>query len=151
MDDEIPVIVEEPATAPQVDEAALDRLRTVAYLLDEAIAIPGTDIRIGLDPLLGAVPGVGDALSAGVSLYVVLEAANLGVSYATIIQMLGNVAIDAAVGSVPVLGTVFDAFWKANAWNVELIEEELGVDVADPTPEDGSDDGDDAIVIEVED
>jgi len=148
MDDEIPVIVEEPATAPQVDEAALDRLRTVAYLLDEAIAIPCTDVRIGLDPLLGAVPGVGDALSAGVSLYVVLEAANLGVSYATIIQMLGNVAIDAAVGSVPILGTVFDAFWKANAWNVELIEEELGVDLADPTPED---DGDDAIVIEVED
>jgi hypothetical protein len=148
MDDEIPVIVEEPATAPQVDEAALDRLRTVAYLLDEAIAIPGTDVRIGLDPLLGAVPGVGDALSAGVSLYVVLEAANLGVSYATIIQMLGNVAIDAAVGSVPILGTVFDAFWKANAWNVELIEEELGVDLADSTPED---DGDDAIVIEVED
>lgn len=143
---EIPVVVEDPAAVPQVDEAALDRLRTVAYLLDEAVAIPGTDIRVGLDPILGVIPGVGDALSAGLSLYVVLEAANLGVSYTTIVQMLGNVAVDAAVGSVPVVGTVFDALWKANAWNVELIEEDLGVDLSAPEPEYD----DDVVVIDVE-
>lgn len=143
---EIPVVVEDPAAVPRVDEAALDRLRTVAYLLDEAVAIPGTDIRVGLDPILGAIPGVGDALSAGLSLYVVLEAANLGVSYTTIVEMLGNVAVDAAVGSVPVVGTVFDALWKANTWNVELIEEDLGVDLSAPEPEYD----DDVVVIDVE-
>lgn len=150
MSEEIPVTVDEPdpdpADVPQVDEAALDRLRTVAYLLDEAVSIPGTDIRVGLDPILGAVPGVGDALSTGLSLYIVLEAANLGVSYTTIVGMLGNVAVDAAIGSVPVVGTIFDALWKANTWNVELIQEDLGVDLSAPEPEYD----DDAVVIDVE-
>jgi hypothetical protein len=108
-----------------VDEAALDRMRTVADLLDEAITIPGTDVKVGLDPVVSAIPGVGTALSAGISLYIVLEAANLGVPFSTVVRMLANVAVDVATGSVPVVGAVFDTFWKANAWNVDLVEEFL--------------------------
>lgn len=108
-----------------VDEAALERMRTVAKLLDEAVTIPGTQFKVGLDPFIGAVPVVGDALSLGVSLYIVGESARLGVSYGTLLKMLANVSIDAVGGSIPYVGLVFDAFWKANKWNLELLFEEL--------------------------
>lgn len=112
-----------------VDDAALDRMRTVARLLDEAVTVPGTDFKVGLDPLLGSVPVVGDAVSAVVSLYIVGESARLGVSYGTLLKMLANVGIDAAGGAIPYVGVVFDAFWKANKWNLELLLEELEVDL----------------------
>ncbi|MFD1512169.1 DUF4112 domain-containing protein [Halomarina rubra] len=111
-----------------VDEDALRRMRTVADLLDEAVTIPGTDVKVGLDPLVSAIPGVGTALSAGISLYIVLEAANLGVPFATVVRMLANVTVDVATGSIPVVGTIFDTFWKANAWNVDLVEEFLATE-----------------------
>ncbi|MEF8841489.1 MAG: DUF4112 domain-containing protein [Haloarculaceae archaeon] len=84
-----------------VDEAAVERMRAVAYLLDESVRLPGTDLRIGLDPLVGAVPVVGDVVSGGLGLYVVAEAANLGVPFTTLLRMLGNVVIDVAGGSIP--------------------------------------------------
>lgn len=109
-----------------VDEPALRRIRTVARVLDDAVRIPGTDIRIGLDPLLSAIPSpAGDIAGAGLSLYIVLEAANLGVPYTTIVRMIANIGIDAAIGSVPVVGALFDAAWKANKRNVELLERHL--------------------------
>ena len=108
-----------------VDEAALDRMRAVADLLDEAVTIPGTDVKVGLDPLVSAIPVVGPTISAGVSLYIVLEAANLGVPFTTVVRMLANVTVDVATGSIPVVGPLFDAFWKTNAWNVDLVEEFL--------------------------
>lgn len=108
------------------DEAALRRARAVATILDESIRVPGTNYRIGIDPLLSALPSpAGDAVGAGLSLYIVLEAANLGVPYATVVRMLANVGVDAAVGSVPVVGALFDAVWKANRRNVALIERHL--------------------------
>ncbi|MBV0903572.1 DUF4112 domain-containing protein [Halomicroarcula salina] len=100
-------------------------MAAVATLLDESVEIPGTDYRVGIDPLLGVVPGAGDAVAAGVSLYIVLESARLGVSYGTLLAMLANVSVDAVGGSVPVLGALFDAVWKANKWNVELAVEDL--------------------------
>lgn len=103
-----------------VDQAAIERMRLVARVFDDLVQIPGTDFSVGLDPLLGAVPAIGDAVSAGVSLYVVLEAANLGVSYTTLLRMLGNVAIDAAGGLIPYAGTAFDAVFRANKRNLEL-------------------------------
>ncbi len=112
-----------------VDEAAADRLATVAHLLDECVRLPG-GVSVGLDPILGVVPVVGDALSAGLSLYIVGEAAYLGVSYTTVVRMLGNVAVDVVGGSVPVVGILFDAFWRANRRNVELVLDELGVDAS---------------------
>lgn len=114
-----------------VDEAALERMHVVAWVMDESIGVPGTDIRVGLDPLAGAVPVVGDLISGGFSLYIVAEAAALGVSYTTLLRMLTNIAVDVAGGSVPVVGTVFDALWKTNRRNVDLLVAELGLDDAD--------------------
>lgn len=111
-----------------VDRAAVGRMRTVAYVLDESIPIPGTDRSIGLDPLLGVVPGVGDAVSGAISLYIVLEAARLGVSYGTLLRMIANVAVDTVGGTVPYVGDVFDAVWKANVRNLELVLEDLTED-----------------------
>jgi hypothetical protein len=107
----------------------LDRLRRLARVWDAAIRIPGTPFAIGLDPLLGLVPGAGDALGAGVALWIVLQAARLGAPATTLLRMLANVAIDALIGAVPVAGDVFDFAWKANLRNVDLLERH----VADPT------------------
>jgi hypothetical protein len=111
-----------------VDEAAVERMRAVAYLLDESVRVPGTDLRVGLDPLVSAVPVVGDVVSGGLGLYVILESAYLGVSFTTLVRMLANVAIDAAGGSIPYVGVLFDAFWKSNKRNLELALDELGID-----------------------
>lgn len=149
-----------------VDEDALKRMRTVADLLDEAVTVPGTDVKVGLDPLVSAIPGVGTALSAGVSLYIVLEAANLGVPFTTVVRMLANVTVDVATGSIPIVGPIFDTFWKTNAWNVDLVEEFLegerardrerrafgpGPGPAETEGDDGTDEDDGPIRIEVTD
>jgi hypothetical protein len=111
-------------------DAALRRVRTVGRLLDDAFAVPGTDYRIGLDPILGLLPVGGDAAAAVISLYIVVEAANLGVPRSVLLRMLAYVAVDAVIGSVPILGSLFDAVWKANRRNVSLIERHAGVDAA---------------------
>lgn len=108
-----------------VDQAAVERVRRVAYLLDESVPVPGMDYRIGVDPLLSAIPGVGDALSAAVSLYIVAESARLGVPFTTVVKMLATVTIDMAGGMVPVVGPVFDAVFKSNKRNVEMLLEEI--------------------------
>lgn len=111
---------ERPASASE--EAALRRVRSVGNLLDEAFRVPGTNYRIGIDPLIGVLPGAGDAVTTVLSLYPILEAYRLGMSRGTLAKMIARVAIDSVAGSVPVIGTVFDAVWKANTWNVRTIE-----------------------------
>lgn len=106
----------------------VERLQRLARLWDSAIRIPGTRVRVGLDPLVGLVPGLGDAAGALVAAYIVLEAVRFDVPGATLLRMLANVAIDALVGTVPVLGDIFDVAWRANLKNVALIEHHL----ADP-------------------
>lgn len=106
-------------------EATLERIRWVGDLLDEAVTVPGTNYRIGLDPLVGILPVGGDAVTTLVSLYIIGEAARLGVSRSTLAIMIGLVTVDAVVGSIPILGTVFDAAWKANKWNISLLEREI--------------------------
>lgn len=113
---------------PSVDEAAVERMRGVAFLLDEFVRVPGTEYRVGVDPLLGSVPVVGDLVSGGLGLYIVLEAAYLGVSYMTVVRMLVNVAFDAATGSIPYVGALFDAAFKSNKRNLELALRDLGYD-----------------------
>ena len=106
------------------DEAALNRMRAVSKLMDDVVPIPGTNKSFGLDPLLSIDPSpVGDVIGGAVSLYIVAEAANLGVPYTTLVRMIGNVAVDVGIGSVPVLGVLFDAMWKANERNLSLVEE----------------------------
>ncbi|WP_226007825.1 DUF4112 domain-containing protein [Natrinema salinisoli] len=108
-----------------VDEAAIKRMHTVAHALDEGIRVPGTDFKMGLDPIVGILPGAGDTAAAVVSLYLVVESARQGVSQSTLLRMLANIGVDAVIGSVPVLGVIFDAFWKANKWNLQLALEDL--------------------------
>lgn len=104
------------------EEAALRRVRAVSRLLDEAIRVPGTNFRIGVDPILGILPVAGDAVAAAVSLYPVAEAYRLGAPMPMLAKMLALVAIDASIGSVPLLGPLFDAVWKANTWNRRALE-----------------------------
>lgn len=111
----------EPAVAGDRATAAVRRVDALAHLMDDAFPIPGFGVRFGLDPVIGLIPGVGDAIGAVVSAWIVLEAARLGAGAAVIARMLLNLAIDALVGSVPVLGDLFDAGWKANDRNVRLL------------------------------
>ncbi len=108
----------------------LKRLRSISNLLDNAIAIPGTNYRVGIDPILGLIPGGGDTISAFLSAYIVLEAAQLGVPREALMRMVYNIILDAVLGSVPVVGDLFDATWKANVKNIALLESHL----ASPIP-----------------
>ena len=103
-----------------VDRAAVRRMKAVAWALDESITIPGTNYKIGLDPIISVVPVGGDVVSGVISLYIVAESARLGVTYDTLLRMLANVAVDTGVGAIPYVGDVADAGWKANKRNVEL-------------------------------
>lgn len=113
-----------PAPASEAQVKALARVRRLAYLLDDSIRIPGFG-RIGLDPLIGLIPGAGDAAGALLSGYIVVRAARLGAPLPILLRMLLNVAVEAVVGVVPVLGDLFDARWKANARNAGLLAEYL--------------------------
>lgn len=101
------------------------RLQRLARLLDSEFQLPGTRWRIGLDPLLGLVPGIGDTAGGAISLWLIAEAGRLGVPSSTLLRMLLNVLVDTTVGSIPVLGDIFDAGYKANLRNLELLERAL--------------------------
>ena len=103
----------------------MERVRAVSRLLDEAVELPVVNYKIGLDPILGLLPVGGDAVAAAISLYIVAEGARMGASRDTVMKMLLNVVIDAVTGSIPVLGSIIDAVWKANERNVALLEEEF--------------------------
>jgi hypothetical protein len=104
----------------------MERVRAVSRLLDEAIELPVVNYKIGLDPILGILPAGGDAIAAAISLYIVAEGARMGASQDTVMKMLFNVLVDTVIGSIPIIGTLFDAVWKANERNVALLEEEFG-------------------------
>jgi hypothetical protein len=97
----------------------------LSYVLDDLFVVPGTRYRIGLDPLVGLLPGVGDVATSTASAYIVARAAALGVPRATLARMLLVLVVDAVVGSVPLVGDAFDAVWKANRRNVRLVESRL--------------------------
>lgn len=99
----------------------LRRLRAMAWFLDRAIPLGGAG-RVGLDPILGLIPGLGDWAGAVLSCYVMYEAARLGVGWPVLGRMLGNVLLETLIGSVPVAGDVFDFVWQANMRNLRLVE-----------------------------
>jgi hypothetical protein len=105
-------------TAPN---ESLRRVRAVAILLDDAIRVPGTNVRFGIDPLVGLVPGLGDLLGGVASAYIILEAARAGAPSSVLLRMAMNVGIDTIVGSLPVLGDAFDFAWKSNSRNARLL------------------------------
>jgi hypothetical protein len=100
----------------------LKRMRQISQLLDSAITIPGTKQRIGLDPILGLIPGGGDTISAALSGYIIVEAARMGLPRQALMQMVVNILLDTVVGSVPVVGDIFDVVSKANLRNLQIVE-----------------------------
>jgi hypothetical protein len=110
---------------PQSRAARIARLDALARLLDTALVIPGTSIRFGVDGLIGFVPGIGDTITTLMSLYIVHEAYQLGAPPQLIARMLGNVALDGVVGSVPLVGDAFDLLWRSNRRNMALLQEHL--------------------------
>ncbi len=116
-----------PARAPAPVDPARDTgpADALARVLDDLVGIPGTKYRVGLDGLLGLIPGVGDAAGALMSATIVIQAARMGVSRPVLLRMLGNLAIDSAAGAVPVLGDLFDFAFKANRRNVTLLRAEM--------------------------
>jgi hypothetical protein len=107
------------------EQQALTSLARLSRVLDAAIRIPGTDIRVGLDPILGLIPGLGDWAGALGSGYILLRAADLGVARATLLRMAANIGVDFMAGSVPVLGDIFDLGWRANERNMALLRAHL--------------------------
>ncbi len=102
-------------------------MRRIAWLVDSVFVLPGTRFRFGLNSLIGLAPGGGDAVLGLISLYIVYEAHRLGVPRAKIAQMIGNVVLEVAAGSVPILGDLFDVALKANMRNIRIVEEHFGL------------------------
>ena len=103
----------------------LKKIRKIAKLLDSAIAIPGTKFRIGLDPILGLIPGGGDLITAGISAYMIYLATRFGLEKEEIGKMIANVALETVLGTVPLAGDLFDAYFKANIRNLEILEKHI--------------------------
>ena len=103
-------------------QRALRRLRAVAMLFDQAFAIPGTRFRFGLDALFGLVPGLGDIAGAMVAVFALRVARRLGAPQVIQLHMLSNIALDALVGMVPIVGDLFDFAFKAQTRNLALLD-----------------------------
>ena len=107
----------------------LARSRTIARVMDDLVRIPGTKWRVGLDPLLGLVPGTGDWIGWAISFNLMIAAAQLGAGAPLLVRMFWNILVDAVTGVVPVAGDVVDAGFKANMRNLRLLE----AHVSDPS------------------
>ncbi len=106
--------------------ATLEHLDRLAYWLDDRFRVPGTGFRVGLDGLVGLVPGVGDVATNAVTAYIVYRAWRLGIPKPVLLRMLANLGIDTVVGIVPVAGDLLDLGFKANRRNVRLLRRHLG-------------------------
>jgi len=111
-----------PASVPRDITERIRRLKGLAWLLDNSIALPG-GYRIGLDAIIGLVPGIGDAIGALLSTFILNEARALGAPKSVLMRMTANVVIETLVGSIPFAGDLFDAAFKANLRNLELLEQ----------------------------
>jgi hypothetical protein len=116
------------------DVSELERARRLARLMDAAVTIPGTRITVGLDALLGLVPGLGDAIGVALSAQIVLAAARVGAPFRVLLEMVANVLLDAAVGAIPILGDVFDVVYRANTRNYRMLERVVASGPITPRP-----------------
>ena len=103
-------------------DRSLEHVRRFARLMDSAFRVPGTRFRVGLDPIIGLVPWIGDAVAPIFGLVLITHAMRLRVPRVIMLRMAINLAVDAIVGEIPVLGDLFDFAWKANEWNLALLE-----------------------------
>ena len=115
---------------PQVDEGKRSTSSVVASLMDDFIRIPGTNIRFGLDPILGLFPGLGDMVTSLVGLAIMGEASRRGVSRMALVTMALNILANAAVGSIPVVGDLFSVWFKSNRRNHDLLQKALSTEVS---------------------
>lgn len=107
-------------------DASHRRLRRLAKLMDSAITVPVLRLRIGADAILGLVPGVGDALAGAIGAYLIYEAHRLGAPRSALVRMAFNLALDTAVGAVPVAGDIWDFFFRANDRNMQILARHVG-------------------------
>jgi len=107
----------------ELNEEKLLRLKLLSERLDNSIKIPGTNQKIGIDPIIGLIPILGDFIGVIFSTYIMYSGIKMGVSSKIVKKMATNLAIEFIIGSIPIIGDIFDALWKANKKNVELIEE----------------------------
>ncbi|NEP87001.1 MAG: DUF4112 domain-containing protein [Okeania sp. SIO2C2] len=115
-----------PTTSGDRSQAAKVRqLRKISDLLDNAVRVPGTSYGVGIDPLLGLIPGGGDFLGGLISVYIVFSAAMMGLPRETLMRMSSNIVFDSLAGIVPVFGDLFDVAWKANSKNMDILEAHL--------------------------
>src|SRR4051812_12923095 len=114
--------------APVGVDASLERL---SWLMDDLIRVPVLGWRFGLDALIGLIPGLGDTTTSLVSFYILASAVRYRVPKITLLRMGINIAIDYLLGSVPVAGDLFDAFWKSNQMNVELLKKRATVSASE--------------------
>jgi hypothetical protein len=114
-----------PVEIGTVEHGRVERLHGLARVLDSAFVVPGTNFRFGLDALVGLIPGVGDLIGAGLSGYILLEAARIGVPKSVLLRMGWNVAVETVVGAIPFAGDLFDAAYKANNRNIRLLDRYL--------------------------
>lgn len=103
----------------------LNRIRRISRLMDTAFKIPVVGLKIGWDPVLGLIPGLGDLIATVISAYVIVLAARFRLPRGILAQMVFNIGLEAIVGTVPLLGDVFDAFYKSNVRNLKLLETHL--------------------------
>ncbi len=106
----------------QLDQSK-EKFNRLAWLMDNSFRIPGTQIRFGLDGLIGLIPGLGDAIGALISTHILTQAAQLGIPKSILLKMGFNIGFDALLGIIPVFGDLSDFVWKANQRNVELIND----------------------------
>ena len=112
-------------TAGPTRADSVARLEALAHLLDSAFVIPGTRHRVGLDAVIGLVPGIGDLISTALASYIVWEAKQLGLPRWKIARMIGNVAVDTTIGAIPLAGDLFDVAFKANRRNLKIVRDHL--------------------------
>jgi hypothetical protein len=105
--------------------ATLNRIRRLSRLMDTAIGIPGTKFRIGIDPIIGLIPGAGDLIATAFSAYIIFLATRLGIPGKDLRKMIFNIGLEAVVGTVPLIGDWFDAYYKSNIRNLSILEEYL--------------------------
>jgi hypothetical protein len=101
------------------------RLDRLAWYLDNSIQLPKLNVRVGIDPLVGLIPGIGDTIGAIMSSYILSEAARLGAPKSILLKMGFNIAVDALAGAVPIFGDLFDFGWKANQRNARILGDYL--------------------------
>lgn len=108
------------------NQSTLDQVNYLAWLLDNSIRIPILNYRIGLDAIIGLIPGLGDGAGLLISSFIVLQAIRLGAPRTTLLRMVLNIVLEGLIGLIPVLGDLFDATFKSNARNVRLLQLALG-------------------------